>query len=84
MAATEARADIVVTRYSSPDEYPSGISISGGYLDSTYNTLFAGGYVPGSVTLFTRGSDLSNNITDVGTYDIGGELVFGAEASSSN
>ena len=89
MAATEARADIVVTRYSSPDDYPSGISISGGFVDSSvsppsYLAFFLDAN-DGEVTTFTRGSDLSVTAGDPGGfYHDGSSLIFGAEGSSAN
>ena len=87
LAATEARADIVVTRYSSPDDYPSEISISGGLLDSSFSSSnFGFNNVDSVVTMFTRGSDLSVNLGDPGGfyYSPNSYFVFGAEGSSAN
>ena len=89
MAATEARADIVVTRYSSPDDYPSGISISGGFVDSSFAAAtYFGLSLDGGGTVFTRGSDLSVSVGDVGGYyhtDFNANpFVLGAEGSSQN
>ena len=87
VAATEARADIVVTRYSSPDDYPSGISISGGFLDSSVlpPTYFGANTLEAPATEFTRGSDLIVNFADPGgLYRNGAGFLLGAEGSSAN
>ena len=89
MAATEARADIVVTRYSSPDDYPSGISIpiaQRTLLLAAYPTYIGANVVDAAVTLFTRGSDLSVTLGDIGGfyYSPNSYFVFGAEGSSAN
>ena len=88
VAATEARADIVVTRYSSPDDYPSGISIpiaQRTLLLAAYPTYIGANVVDAAVTLFTRGSDLSvNSHNSGGYYRTDSGFLFGAEGSSAN
>ena len=94
VAATEARADIVVTRYSSPDDYPPGISVSGGFLDSTASSssIFAEHHDFGLVRRFTRGDDHPSG-GFISSSPSGGYrsfspgfviLAYGADPSSSN
>ena len=93
MAATEARADIVVTRYSSPDDYPTGISISSGFVDENFSTSTTFAYTKDNnnkpVGYFSRGGDYVFSFAGSAGYyvtGLGGAplLLAGAEGSSAN
>ena len=70
VAVTEARADIVVTFYDNPADYPSGINIRYGYVDwgGSFDSFFAFDGTYFGSGLASDGGITSNSRRAWGTY----------------
>ena len=92
VAGTQARADIVVTLMTHPDDYPVGITFVGGFVNGAPNTLADAGFAWYSATpsggYFTGGWDLPVSVSGPdasGQYrDGSGNLKYGATADALN